>query len=127
MGKNSRTRTVVKRMGPGASHDEIIEYNQYLMSGCGSTFLFSTPVYYAQLMPDCLDYDVDSEDTDDDTDDENGQLPVLGLSTHSGGQGMFFSRLDVITSLMLARDIHPEFEYPIDSFEKVQQWQVRTR
>jgi hypothetical protein len=31
--KSSRTGRVVERPGPGASHDKIIEYRQYLMSG----------------------------------------------------------------------------------------------
>jgi hypothetical protein len=38
--KFSRTGRVVERPGPGASHDEIIEYRQYLMSGRGMTFHF---------------------------------------------------------------------------------------
>ena len=32
-----RTGGVVEKPGPGASHDEVIEYQQYLMSGCGMT------------------------------------------------------------------------------------------
>ena len=32
-----RTGGVVEKPGPGASHDEVIEYRQYLMSGCGMT------------------------------------------------------------------------------------------
>ena len=31
-----RTGGVVEKPGPGASHDEVIEYQQYLMSGCGT-------------------------------------------------------------------------------------------
>ncbi|KDR80411.1 hypothetical protein GALMADRAFT_242836 [Galerina marginata CBS 339.88] len=38
--KRSRTGTVVQRPGPDASHDEIIGYSLYLMSGCGRPFLF---------------------------------------------------------------------------------------
>src|ERR1700678_2336940 len=34
-GKGLRTMTVVMKPGPDASHDEVIEYRQYLMSGCG--------------------------------------------------------------------------------------------
>ena len=30
------TGGVVEKPGPGASHDEVIEYQQYLMSGCGT-------------------------------------------------------------------------------------------
>ncbi|KDR80414.1 hypothetical protein GALMADRAFT_242840 [Galerina marginata CBS 339.88] len=89
--KKSRTETVVQQPGPDASHDEVVEYSLYLMSGC--------------------DYDVDDEDDDhndydDDNDDDNGPLSELGLSTHSGEQ-----------------NIHPEFTPPIDSIEKVKQWQ----
>jgi len=40
IGKKSRMGTVVKQPGPVASHDEIIKYNQYLMSGCGKLFVF---------------------------------------------------------------------------------------
>lgn len=34
-------------------------------------------------MFNCLDYDTDDSDEDD-----NGQPPELGLPTHSGGRGM---------------------------------------
>jgi hypothetical protein len=50
-GKGSRTRTVVMKPGPDASHDEVIEYRQYLMSGCGRPFLLSTSMYRVWLMP----------------------------------------------------------------------------
>jgi hypothetical protein len=38
--KFSRTGRAVERPGPGASHEEIIEYRQYLMSGRGMTSHF---------------------------------------------------------------------------------------
>ncbi|KXN85511.1 hypothetical protein AN958_11236 [Leucoagaricus sp. SymC.cos] len=44
IGKKSRTGTVVKRPGPFASHDEIIEYNQYLMSGYDIHADFMSPI-----------------------------------------------------------------------------------
>ena len=40
LGRNSRTGRVVKEPGPGASYEELIEYQEYLMSGCGRPFLF---------------------------------------------------------------------------------------
>ncbi|PPQ88492.1 hypothetical protein CVT25_013161, partial [Psilocybe cyanescens] len=98
--KKSRTGTVVTRPGPIASHDEVIEYNQYLMSGCGRHFLFSSYVYH---------YDVDDEDEEDD-EDSNGQLPELGLPTRSG-----------------EHDIRAEYTSPIGVFDKVQQWQVEVQ
>ncbi len=39
-GKSSRSGRVVERPGPGASHDKVIEYRQYLMSGQGMTTHF---------------------------------------------------------------------------------------
>lgn len=88
MVKKSRTGGVVKKPGAGASHDDIIAYRQYLMSGCGRPFLFSISVDRVWLMPNRLDYDIDDEDDADDFDeDENGQPPELGLPTHLGGHG----------------------------------------
>ena len=43
--KFSRTRRVVGKPGPGASHDEIIQYRQYLMSGRGMELsIFIVPI-----------------------------------------------------------------------------------
>ncbi|PPQ81299.1 hypothetical protein CVT26_015208 [Gymnopilus dilepis] len=52
LGRNSRTGRVVEEPGPGASHDELIEYTEYLMSGC-----------------DYIDEDEDSDNSDE-SDDE---------------------------------------------------------
>lgn len=43
VGKGSRAGGVVKKPGVGASHDDVIAYRQYLMSGCGRPFLFPSP------------------------------------------------------------------------------------
>ncbi|KAF8799607.1 hypothetical protein BYT27DRAFT_7120175, partial [Phlegmacium glaucopus] len=73
LGKKSRTGGVVKKPGPGASHDDIIAYRQYLMSGCGRPFLFSISVDRVWLMLDRLDHGVNDEDDSDDSDeDDNG-------------------------------------------------------
>jgi hypothetical protein len=89
VGKKSRTGRVVKEPGPGASHDDIISYRQYLMSGCGRPFLFSVSMDHVWLILDCLDYGVNDYDEDDEDDeDDNGELPEPDLPTHSGGHGM---------------------------------------
>ncbi|KAF9562950.1 hypothetical protein CPC08DRAFT_706276 [Agrocybe pediades] len=49
--RNSRLGYIVKNPGPGASHDETVEYYQYLMSGC-----------------DYVDEDNSDEDEDEDED-----------------------------------------------------------
>jgi len=67
-----------------------------------------------------LDDNYDDTD-DDDEEEENRFLPELGLPTHSGGQGMSFSLLNIISSLTLARDY---ITFPLDNFNKVRQWQV---
>jgi len=44
-----RTGGVVEKPGPEASHDEVIEYQQYLMSGCGTPIfrmLYSPPLHF---------------------------------------------------------------------------------
>jgi len=100
VGKKSRTGGLVKKPGPGASHDDTISYRQYLMSGCGRPFLFSISVDRVWLMMlDCLDYGVDDEDEEGDSDeDDNGQLPELDLP-HSGGHGMSFGLLNFFSFL----------------------------
>ncbi|KDR82024.1 hypothetical protein GALMADRAFT_135401 [Galerina marginata CBS 339.88] len=56
--KRSRMGIVVKKPGPDASHDEVVDYNRYLMSGC--------------------DYDDDDDDDDENDDDDDDDEEEAG-------------------------------------------------
>jgi hypothetical protein len=122
-GKNSRTGTVVKRPGPNASHGEIVEYRQYLMSGCGRPFLFSTSMFCLWLMPDHIDI-VNAEDEEGDEDDEDAE----DENEEDDNGGMHFGLLNINSSLTLSSDVHPpKIMSPVGVFEKVKQWQVEAQ
>lgn len=81
--KGSRTGTVVRPPGPDASHDEVIEYRQYLMSGCGMQALFFfISVYHVWLILYLLDYyDEDEDEDEEDAEDEYEEEDNGGNST----------------------------------------------
>ncbi|PPQ73761.1 hypothetical protein CVT26_011879 [Gymnopilus dilepis] len=60
LGRNSRTGRVVKEPGPGASYEEVIQYQEYLMSGCD---------YIDEEDNDDDDFDDESEEEEDNDDD----------------------------------------------------------
>ena len=95
-----RIGRVVERPGPGASHDEIIEYRRYLMSEHGITCHFHDSWC---LMFVLLDHEV--------TDDED---PLVELGSHSDGGEDNFEEGASLLLMTRGRPLHQAQRRPLN-------------